>query len=135
MVARKKSKGTELAVFKGREAKLNRAIFQSLALKGPQSIYDLHKTVRNYSGLRHTHYGNVNKRVWALKEQNYVKTAGIQKTKAGFKAAIYELTIKAYLSTVLSSTNLENLLNQIDEGTATEFLAIVAGRETWFKRE
>ena len=121
-------KGTELSVFKGREAKLNRAIFQALALKGPQTIYDIHKRLRAVGELRYTHYGNVNKRVRDLQCLGYVKEARVKNTKAGFEAIEYELTAKAYLSLALDSINLEDLLNRIDEVVALEILTAVTGR-------
>ena len=121
-----KKKGTELSVFKGREAKLNRAIFQALALKGPQTIYDIHKKLRTMRGLRYTHYGNVNKRVKDLQNTGYVKEARVKSTKAGFEATEYELTARAYLALMLHSTNLENLLSQMGEDVASEILAAIA---------
>jgi hypothetical protein len=120
-VAKKKS--TELSVFKGREAKLNRAIFQALALKGPQTIYDIHKRLRTMRGLRCTHYGNVNKRVRHLQYLEYVKEARVKSTKAGFEATEYELTARAYLALMLDSIKLEDLLNRMDEDVALEVLA------------
>ncbi len=112
-----------ISVFKGREAKLNRAIFQALALKGPQTIYDIHKRLRTMRGLRCTHYGNVNKRVRALQQLGYVKEVNIKSTKAGFEATEYELTARAYLALMLASIKPEDLLNRIDEDAALEILA------------
>jgi DNA-binding MarR family transcriptional regulator len=126
-MARKKCKGTELSVFKGREARLNRAIFQSLAFKGPQTIYNIHKNARTFRELRNIHYGNVNKRVRALEQTGYVKIVKVQSTKAGFEATVYELSAKAYLALMLDSISLENLLNRIDDDSATEILAAIAG--------
>jgi len=121
-----KPKNTRLSVFKGREAKLNRAIFQSLALKGVQTIYDIHKHVRTFRGLRYTYYGNVNKRVRTLQQFGYVKEVSIKSTKAGFEATEYELTTRAYLALMLDSINLEDLLNRMDENIASEILAAIA---------
>jgi len=121
-----KPKNTKLSVFKGREAKLNRAIFQSLALKGAQTIYDIHKHVRTFRGMKYTYYGNVNKRVRVLQQLGYVKEANIKSTKAGFEATEYELTTKAYLALMLDSTNLEDLLTRMDEDVASEILAAIA---------
>jgi len=118
-----KPKNTRLSVFKGREAKLNRAIFQSLALKGAQTIYDIHKHVRTFRGLKYTYYGNVNKRVRALQQQGYLNEVSVKSTKAGFEATEYELTTRTYLVLLLDSFNLEDLLNRIDEETASEVLA------------
>jgi hypothetical protein len=120
-VARRK--GTELSVFKGREAKLNRAIFQALALKGPQTIYDIHKRLRSFKGLKHTYYGNVNKRVRALQQAGYLKEVNVKSTKAGFEATEYELAARAYLALMLGSIKLEDLLNRTDEDVALEILA------------
>jgi hypothetical protein len=122
-VAKGKRNAGRISVFKGREAKLNRAIFQALALKGPQTIYDIHKRLRTMRGLRCTHYGNVNKRVRALQQLGYVKEVNIKSTKAGFEATEYELTARAYLALMLASIKPEDLLNRIDEDAALEILA------------
>jgi Trm5-related predicted tRNA methylase len=121
-----KPKNTRLSVFKGREARLNRAIFQSLALKGAQTIYDIHKHMRTFRGLKYTYYGNVNKRVRALRQQGYVKEVNVKSTKAGFEATEYELTTRTYLALMLDSTNLEDLLNRMDEDIALEILAAMS---------
>ena len=63
----------------------------------------------------------------ALEQIGYVKTAKIQITKAGFEATVYELTAKAYLALMLDSISLENLLNRVDEDSATEILGAIAG--------
>jgi hypothetical protein len=123
-----KPRNTKLSVFKGREARLNRAIFQSLALKGAQTIYDIHKTVRTFRGLRNTYYGNVNKRVRALKQLGYIKEVRLKRTKAGFGATEYELTARTYLALMLDSINLNDLLNRIDEDIALEILAAITAR-------
>ena len=125
-MARLKGKGGRLSVFKGREAKLNRAIFHILALKGPQTIYDIHKEVKTRRRLRHVRYATVNKRVRALTESGYIKKIGVKKTKAGFEASIYELTARAYLALLLDSINLEDLLMHIDEATALTLLGAIA---------
>jgi hypothetical protein len=56
-----------------------------------------------------------------------VKIVNVQSTKAGFEATVYELSAKAYLALMLASISLENLLNRIDEDSATEILAAIAG--------
>jgi hypothetical protein len=120
-----KPKNTRLSVFKGREARLNHAIFQILSLKGPQTIYDIHRQVRAHRGLRYTRYASVNKRVRALEGSGYVKKIGIKKTKAGFEASIYELTARSYLAILLNSINLDKLINRVDEATASMILAAI----------
>jgi DNA-binding Lrp family transcriptional regulator len=113
-----KPRNTKLSVFKGREAKLNRAIFQGLALKGTQTIYGIHKQVRSQRGLRCTRYASANKRVKALEESGYIKRVGAKKTKAGFEATIYELTSRAYLAILLDSMSHEFLIARMDEAKA-----------------
>ena len=125
-MSRRKAKSGKLSVFKGREARLNKAIFHILAHKSPLAIYDIHKEVKAQRGLRRVRYANVNKRVRALDESGYVKKIGIKKTKAGFQSSIYELTPRAYLALMLDSTNLEYLLNRMDENDASEILAAIA---------
>ena len=124
-MAKGKRKSGRLSVFKGREAKLNHAIFHVLAIKGPQTIYDIHKTVKTRRRLRHVRYATVNKRVRSLQESGYIKKIGSKKTKAGFKASIYELTARAYLAILLNSTNLDKLVTRADEATASAILAAV----------
>lgn len=122
----RKRQHERLSVFKGREAKLNRAIFQTLAPKEPKTIYDIHKQIRTQRGLKYTRYASVNKRVRSLEKSGYIKKIGVKKTKAGFKASIYELTARAYLTIILDSVNLEDLLVRVNEATASAILATIA---------
>lgn len=124
-MARKKSKGTILKVFSGREARLNRAIFENLSLHGKQTIYDLHKNLRAVKSLKHIHYGNVNRRVRTLEQDDYLEGVDVQNTKAGFEATIYQLTDKAYLALAMSAISIENLFQQIDGNGAISILAIL----------
>ncbi|MEM4713215.1 MAG: hypothetical protein QXQ61_01550 [Candidatus Bathyarchaeia archaeon] len=120
-----KPKTTKLSVFKGREAKLNHAIFQNLAHKSPQTIYDIHKQIRKIRGLRYTRYASVNKRIKALEDEGYIKKVGIRKTKAGSDASLFELTTRAYLVTLLNSTDLDRLMTKLDEADAAAILAVL----------
>jgi DNA-binding Lrp family transcriptional regulator len=117
--------GAKLSVFKGREAKLNRAIFQALAIKGPQTIYDIHKQVRALRRFKYVRYASVNKRVKALEEKQYIKKAGIRKAKTGFQSNLYELMARAYLAMLLNSLDLEEIISQTNEATVLEVLAAI----------
>jgi DNA-binding Lrp family transcriptional regulator len=129
-VERSKRNCGRISVFKGREAKLNFAIFHILALKGPQTIYDIHRELKTRRGLRHVRYASVNKRVRSLEESGYVKKIGAKKTKAGFKASIYELTARAYLAILLNSINLDKLVMRADEATASAILGDIMRAST-----
>jgi DNA-binding MarR family transcriptional regulator len=122
-VPRRRRTDGKISVFKGRKAKLNHAIFQALALKGPQTIYGIHKIVKTQRKLRHIRYASVNKRVRSLEESGYVKKIGAKKTKSGFEANMYELTARAYLATLLNSLNLNQLIKQTEETAATIILS------------
>jgi hypothetical protein len=49
-----------------------------------------------------------------------------QTTKAGFKAAIYELTNKAYLALILGAISIDDLLNRLGDRAAPQILAVLA---------
>ena len=125
-MAKGKRKRAELSVFKGREAKLNHAIFHILATKGPQTIYDIHKIMKTRRRLRHVRYATVNKRARALQESGYIKKTGKKKTKAGFKASIYELTARAYLAVLLSQTTLDRFIKEAEDDAVLSALAALS---------
>ena len=131
-VERSKRNCGRISVFKGREARLNFAVFHILALKGPQTIYDIHKELKAQKGLRYIRYATVNKRVRLLKESGYINKIGVKKTKAGSEASIYELTARAYLAMLLNFINLDDLLMKVDEATASEILAAIMSSPCYF---
>ncbi len=120
-MARKKCKGTELAVFKGREAKLNRAIFEILA-ESLQTISNLQKQLSKQKGLSGVYYASLTKRIHVLKETGYIKE--IKPT--GYKASAYALRVKAYLATFLNSNSMQDVLDvATDEKAAIILLALL----------
>ena len=121
------AKGTDKSrrhsVFKGREARLNRAIFHILALKGPLTIYEISREVKAQRGLKHTKYTNVNRRVRMLEGYGYIEKVGTRKTQAGFQAALYQLTVRTYLAILLNKLNLDNLIQKASEESVLTMLA------------
>jgi len=122
-VARGKRKIERLQVFKGREAKLNRAIFHILALKGPLAIYDICKELRKQKLLRHIKYAVVNRRVRTLEKSRYLEKVGTRKTKAGFTISLYQLSQRGYLALMFDRISLNKFIQKADE---TSILSIVA---------
>ncbi len=119
----------KLQVFKGREAKLNKAIFQTLALKSPLITYDIHKEVKALKGLKHTKYTNVNRRVRTLGEYGYIEKVGTRKTQAGFQVALYQLTMRAYLAILLNEVSLDNMIQKAhEENLVTMLSALILHR-------
>jgi chromosome segregation and condensation protein ScpB len=125
-VERSKRNCGRISVFKGREAKLNRAVFQVLALKGPQTIYEAFREVKAQKGLRHTKYTNVNRRVRTLEEYGYIEKVGARKTQAGFQAALYQLTARTYLAIILDQIDLNDVLQEADRTTVQTLLAVIS---------
>ena len=117
-----KPKTTKLSVFKGREAKLNRAIFQTLALKGPQTIYEIHKQIRAQRGLKSVKYASVNRRIKSLVESDYVKRIGAKRTKTGLEAFNYDVTYRALLAILINSLELDVMIAQMDDSLALTIL-------------
>jgi DNA-binding PadR family transcriptional regulator len=122
-VERSKRNCGRISVFKGQEATLNFAVFHILSLKGPQTIYEIFKEVKAYKGLRHTKYTNVNRRVRMLEEDGYIEKVGARKTQAGFQAALYQLTARAYLAILLNKVNLDNFIQKASEKSILTMLA------------
>ncbi len=129
-MAKGKRESGRLSVFKGREARLNRAIFHILALKSPQTIYEVCKEIRTHKDMKNTKYTNVNRRIRALEEAGYLKKVGTRKTKAGFKATLYQITPRAYLAFILNQIDLDNFTQTADEDTVITTLAALMSHTT-----
>jgi len=131
-VERSKRNAGRISVFKGREARLNYAVFHFLALKGPLTIYEVCKEVKTQKGLKHTKYTNVNRRIRALEQSGYLEKIGTRRTQAGFQAAIYQVSFKGYLALRLKEIDIEELL-QVDAATIISLLGNLFSSE--FKRK
>jgi hypothetical protein len=103
-----------LSLFKGKEARLNRAIFHILALKGPQPVYTLLGEIRKQRGFTDTRYGVVRRRVEALEKQDYLIKVGTAKTRWGYDTPLYSLTPRAELAMILSKTDMDRFVKEAD---------------------
>jgi len=115
-----------LAVFKGREAKLNRVIFLILGIKEPQTTRALFKAIIQIRSLKNTSYSTVNKRVRNLEELGFLKK-NIVKQRWGGLTNYYELRPKAYLSKFFDSISIEDLIKQTNDKTALIVLGTLIG--------
>ena len=129
-VAWKKRKGSELSVFKGRQARLNHAIFKALEDQSPMAIWDIFRQVTSIKGTKRTKYAVVNSRVKDLEAGNYLLKAGIRDTKQGNKTVLFRTTAKAKLALALTSKNIDDFLNEIDEEAASKILLILTPQRT-----
>ena len=115
-MARKKSKGTPLKVFSGREAPLNRVILIILrSSKPPLSRYDVYLQIRRMRGLKHKDSKTIYRRMAALNQDGWITQKGTRPAKVKGDSALYELTIKAKTALKLDQQNIEEFLK-----TATE---------------
>ncbi|MEM2081498.1 MAG: hypothetical protein QW744_04415 [Candidatus Bathyarchaeia archaeon] len=128
-MTRKKSKGTRLKVFSGREARLNRAIFEILAKESPQPLKQLYKKVSKQKGLEETYYASLIKRLHCLKEVGY-----IAETKQKHPSpTIYELRTKAYLAMFLEENSMEDILEQATDTQSALILMALLNAVTYEK--
>jgi hypothetical protein len=132
-VERSKRNCGRISVFKGREAKLNFAIFHILALKGPLIIYDIHKEVKAQKGLKHTKSTNVLRRIKALEESGYLEKAGTRKTLPGFERVLYKLSSKTYLALLLNKANMDYYIQKASEESALTMLAAMIPHTSIFE--
>jgi hypothetical protein len=118
--------GSKLSVFKGREARLNRAIFLTLFQNGPLVVYDITKEVKKRRGFRFTKYTNVNRRVRALLQQGYLESVGSRNTQAGSQGTLYQPTMRAKVAFYLTAINPDQFIKEANEQALITELAALA---------
>jgi hypothetical protein len=114
-VTRKRAKGTELAVFSGRQAKLNLIIFLVLSSNKVLTSYDMYLKIRAIKGYRNIKRQSVDRRVKALCQQGWLKKEGIRPAKAHFLSPLYKLNIRAQAALALSKKDLNVFLQTAPE--------------------
>ncbi len=123
-MTRKRCKSTELDVFSGREAKLNRVIFVILNSKSPLTSYDMYLEIRRIKGFRHTKRQSVDRRMKVLYAQGWIVKYGVRPAKAHFLSPLYALSIRAQAALALNKIDL-NLFVQIAKETDLEIVVDV----------
>lgn len=131
----KKTSTITLTVFKGREAKLNRAIFKTLALDGPQTISELQKRLSKQNDLEGTYYASLTKRIRCLQDAGYINRVSVRVSGLGFRAAIYDLCTKALLATFLIRNSAEELFGKVTEKEALILLSDLISSNMKGKKE
>jgi DNA-binding PadR family transcriptional regulator len=111
-----------ISIFKGREARLNKAIFWILAQQSPLTIYDIWRKLRTQRDFVYIRYHIVNRRVRALEERDFIEKIRERKTKTGFIAALYQLTTRAYLAVLLDKINLDDFIEKAPEDCVLSIL-------------
>jgi hypothetical protein len=106
-----------ISVFKGRDARLNKAIFWILAQQSPLTIYDIWRKLRTQRDFAYLPYNTVNRRVRALEQQSYIEKSGERTTKTGFVAILYQAAVRAYLAILLDKIDLDHFLEKASEAS------------------
>jgi len=118
-----------ISIFKGREARLNKAIFWILSQQGPLTIYDIWRKLKDQRDFAYLRYHIVNRRVRVLERQGYVEKSGERKTKTGFAANLYQPTARAYLAMLVNRMNLEDFIEKAPEAKILTALAALISIE------
>ncbi|MEM2971864.1 MAG: hypothetical protein QW270_05525 [Candidatus Bathyarchaeia archaeon] len=118
-----------VSIFKGREARVNKAIFWILAMQSPLTIYDIWRRLRTQRDFQYIRYHIVNRRVRTLKEQGFIEKIGERKTKNGFQATLYQLTLRAYLSILLDKLDMDFFLKKASSDEILSMLVILASQQ------
>jgi len=113
-VPRRRRTNKGISVFKGREARLNRAIFQSLASKSPQTKWDIFRQFKKQKGMSHLRYWVLIRRIEALHKQDYLLNVGETETLPGSETALYQLTPRAELAMALDQVDLDKFIKEAD---------------------
>ena len=113
MEKRKRKRG-RISIFKGKEAKLNRAIFHILALKSPQTTWDVFRQFKKRKDMAHIRYSVLIRRVKALQQIDYLMKVGERKTRPGSETALYQLTPRAELAVALDQMNLDKFIRKAE---------------------
>jgi len=116
-----------ISIFKGREARLNKAIFYIIARQDPLTIYEIWQKLRNQRDFTYIRYHIVNRRVRALEELGYIEKSGERKTKTGFAAKLYQLTARAYLALLLDGIDSDKFVQKAPyESIVTTMSAVIS---------
>jgi hypothetical protein len=122
--AKRKSKGTELDVFRGRAARANSAIFEILAKESSLNIKEILKKITRYEGLEETYYASLTKRLRCLKEKGLIEE--VEQAQNGTKQQTeYELQIKAYLAMLLGEFGTRYIFNKASKIQSAQLLLIL----------
>ena len=114
LVANIKHETVKLSVFKGKEAKLNRAIFQVLAQKSPQTAWEIFNQLTKQKHLLDLKYWVLIRRIKKLQESDFLMKVGETKTMPGTETGQYQLTPRAELAMVLDQVDLDMFVKEAD---------------------
>jgi DNA-binding PadR family transcriptional regulator len=122
-LARKKSKGTKLEVFSGKQANLNRVILQIFERKSPLIAYDVWRQLKAIKGFMRINSKTAYRRMEALELQNLIAQKGTRLGKRGGDKILYELTLKGKAALRLDEKSIEEFLQTATDEQLLKFIA------------
>jgi hypothetical protein len=124
-LSKRNCRAIKLSVFKGREAKLNGAIFYVLSQEAPLAVWNILGRIKDAPGLKRTKYAVISLRVKALETQGYLRRAGTRDKKQGGQTNLYELTAQAQLAMALRNKTMDDIISKLNEDTALTMLSLI----------
>ncbi len=112
-------------MFRGKAAKLNRAIFQVLTEEKPMAIWDIFKCVTKFKGLKRKRYAVIDVRVKALEAEGYLEVAGERETKQGSKTQLFKLADRGELALVIGPRTIDDIMKELNKETAPMMLKTI----------
>ncbi|MEM3596770.1 MAG: hypothetical protein QXJ53_01365 [Candidatus Bathyarchaeia archaeon] len=85
--------------------------------------------LRTQSDFAYMRYHIVNRQVRTLKEQGVIEKIGERKTKNGFQATLYQLTLQSYLSILLDKLDMDFFLKKASSDEILSLLVILASQQ------
>jgi len=125
-LARKKSKGTPLKVFSGKEATLNRVILKILEKKGPLIAYDVWRQLKAIKGYRNIDSKTAYRRLESLELNGLIVQQGIRMGKRGGDKILYELTLFGIAMLRLDEKNIEEFLLTATDEQRLKFINLLS---------
>lgn len=123
-MARKKSEGTPLKVFSGKQAKLNRVILQTFDRKGPLISYDVWRFVVMIKDFGQTERKTIYYRVEALSQEGYIIQRGTRPTQPGWPSELFELTLKGKAALKADKKSMDQFFATASEEELQKFIDI-----------
>jgi predicted transcriptional regulator len=123
-VQKDKDESFKLSIFKGREAKLNRAIINVFESEEKKSTRQIYKKIIQNKELKNTNYSTVNKRIRNLEKTGFLKKTLTQKRSGGI-TNYYQLQTKSLLAKFLDDHNAKDLFENISDESAIEILNVL----------
>ena len=111
----------KIRALRGRDARNNKLVLETLALHGPLIKYDIFKALKG-KGVKH--YPTISRRVDGLKERGYLAVAGkrlITVGKRSEESPTYALTWRGFIASLVIETVIRDIPSVLENNPLLEF--------------